>query len=233
METLKPGGANRAAFERATGMKLPETSSETRRILRGGLDNGQKVAYSETMNSTGGAQSEFTGAERVRGLDEDRGPRFTGNGDGAVSGRISSGGDTVLRGFLSPTENINSAVARKGATQLELRDTTSEPQLFSSALEQARQSNPHGLMVSGKSVEELTQPGTVTFMSQDGLAGALVTADGDIEAVFKNPQSNAKKAVTPLLLEAINNGGTKLDCYGAGLVAKYSEYGFEPVAKVP
>ena len=38
METLKPGGANRAAFERATGMKLPETSSETRRILRGGLD---------------------------------------------------------------------------------------------------------------------------------------------------------------------------------------------------
>ena len=124
IETLKPGGANRAAFEQATGMKLPETSSETRRILREGLDNGQKVAYSEAMNSTGGAQSEFTGAERVRGLAEDRGPRFTGNGDGAVSGRISSGGDTVLRGFLSPTENINSAVARKGATQLELRETT-------------------------------------------------------------------------------------------------------------
>ena len=232
IETLKPGGANRAAFEQATGMKLPETSSETRRMLREGLDNGQKVAYSETMNSTGGAQGEFTGTERVRGLAEDRGPRFTGNGDGAVSGRISSRGDTVLRGFLSPTENINSAVARKGATQLELRDTTSEPQLFSSALEQARQSNPHGLMVSGKSVEELTQPGTITFMGRDGLSGALVTADGDIEAVFKNPQSNAKKAATPLLLNAINNGGTKLDCYGEGLVNLYAQHGFEPVAKV-
>ncbi len=232
METLKPGGANRAAFEQATGMKLPETSSETRRILREGLDNRQKAAYSETMNSTGGAQGEFTGTERVRGLAEDGTARFSGNGYGTSSGRVSAEGDTVLRGFLSPTENINSTVARAGATPLELWDTTSEPQLFSSALEQARQSNPHGLMVSGKSVEELTQPGTVTFMSQDGLAGALVTADGDIEAVFKNPQSSAKHAGTSLLLNAINNGGTKLDCYGEGLVKLYTRHGFEPVARV-
>ena len=232
METLKPGGANRAAFEQATGMKLPETSSETRRILREGLDNGQKVAYSEAMNSTGGAQGEFTGAERVRGLDENALPVGQGMGFADGSGGQTAGRDSILRGFLSPTENINSAVARTGATPLELRDTTSEPQLFSSALEQARQSNPHGLMVSGKSVEELTQPGTVTFMSQDGLAGALVTANGDIEAVFKNPQSRAKRAGSSLLLNAINNGGTKLDCYGQELVNLYAKHGFEPVAKV-
>lgn len=233
METLKPGGANRAAFERATGMKLPETSSETRRILRGGLDNGQKVAYSETMNSTGGAQGEFTGAERITSISQHAEPGRFGSGESNANFGNQSGRTEVLYRTLSNNSPAQEAIVKSGATQLELRDTTSEPQLFSSALEQARQSNPHGLMVSGKSVEELTQPGTVTFMSQDGLAGALVTADGDIEAVFKNPQSNAKKAVTPLLLEAINNGGTKLDCYGAGLVAKYSEYGFEPVAKVP
>ena len=185
METLKPGGVNRAAFEQATGVKLPETSSETRRVLREGLDNGQRVAYSETMSSTGGAQNEFTGAERVRSLGEDALPMGQGMGFADGGGGNPADGDSVLRGFLSPTENINNAVARTGATPLELRDTTSEPQLFSSALEQARQNNPHGLMVSGKSVEELTQPGTVTFMSRDGLAGALVTADGDIEAVFK------------------------------------------------
>lgn len=34
LETLKPGGVNRAAFEQATGMKLPDTSSETRQLLR-------------------------------------------------------------------------------------------------------------------------------------------------------------------------------------------------------
>ena len=232
IETLKPGGANRAAFEQATGVKLPETSSETRRILREGLDNGQKVAYSETMNSTGGAQGELAGTERVRGLDENALLVGQGMGFADGSGGQTAGRDSILRGFLSPTENINSAVARTGATPLELRDTTSEPQLFSSALEQARQSNPHGLMVSGKSVEELTQSGTVTFMSQDGLAGALVTANGDIEAVFKNPQSRAKRAGSSLLLNAINNGGTKLDCYGQELVNLYAKHGFEPVAKV-
>lgn len=233
IETLKPGGVNRAAFEQATGVKLPETSSETRRILREGLDNGQKVAYSEVMNSTGGAQGEFTGAERITSISQHAEPGRFGSGESNANFGNQSGRTEVLYRTLSNNSPAQEAIVKSGATQLELRDTTSEPQLFSSALEQARQSNPHGLMVSGKSVEELTQPGTVTFMSQDGLAGALVTADGDIEAVFKNPQSNAKKAVTPLLLEAINNGGTKLDCYGAGLVAKYSEYGFEPVAKVP
>lgn len=233
METLKPGGVNRAAFEQATGVKLPETSSETRRVLREGLDNGQRVAYSETMSSTGGAQNEFTGAERVRSLGEDALPMGQGMGFADGGGGNPADGDSVLRGFLSPTENINNAVARTGATPLELRDTTSEPQLFSSALEQARQNNPHGLMVSGKSVEELTQPGTVTFMSRDGLAGALVTADGDIEAVFKNPQSGAKGAGGSLLLNAVNNGGTKLDCYGDRLVNLYAKHGFEPVARVP
>lgn len=42
IETLKPGGANRVAFEQATGMKLPETSSETRRMLRESLDDAGK-----------------------------------------------------------------------------------------------------------------------------------------------------------------------------------------------
>ena len=117
METLKPGGVNRAAFEQATGVKLPETSSETRRVLREGLDNGQRVAYSETMSSTGGAQNEFTGAERVRSLGEDALPMGQGMGFADGGGGNPADGDSVLRGFLSPTENINNAVARTGATQ--------------------------------------------------------------------------------------------------------------------
>lgn len=34
LDTLKPGGVNRAAFEQATGVKLPDTSSGTRQFLR-------------------------------------------------------------------------------------------------------------------------------------------------------------------------------------------------------
>ena len=47
LETLKPGGANRAAFEQATGMKLPDTSSETRQFLRQPALDAQQVPFLE------------------------------------------------------------------------------------------------------------------------------------------------------------------------------------------
>lgn len=233
LETLKPGGVNRAEFEQATGVKLPDTSSETRKFLRS-IDNQQAQVYDEVNNmAQGGALNERTGENAVRGMAEDAEWSGTTNGDGSFPGWVSVGGNPVLRQFLTPTENINAAIERFGATPLELVDTTGNPQFFSFALEQARRANPHGLMVSGKTVDELSLPGTVTFMSKDGLAGALVTADGDIEAVFKNPRGGAKGAGGTLLLNAVNNGGNKLDCYGERLVALYNMYGFEPVAKVP
>ena len=233
LETLKPGGVNRAAFEQATGVKLPDTSSETRKFLRS-IDNQQAQVYDEVNNmAQGGALNERTGENAVRGMAEDAERSGAGAGNGDVQGRVPAGGNPVLRQFLTPSENINEAIKRSGATPMELVDTTGNPQFFSFALEQARQTNPNGLMVSGKTVEELSQPGTVTFMSKDGLTGALVTADGDIEAVFKNPRSSARGAGSSLLLNAINNGGTKLDCYGDGLVYLYNRHGFEPVARVP
>lgn len=233
IETLKPGGVNRAAFEQATGVKLPDTSSETRKFLRS-IDNQQAQVYDEINNmAQGGALNERTGENAVRGMAEDAERSGAGAGNGDVQGRVPAGGNPVLRQFLTPSENINEAIKRSGATPMELVDTTGNPQFFSFALEQARQTNPNGLMVSGKTVEELSQPGTVTFMSKDGLTGALVTADGDIEAVFKNPRSSARGAGSSLLLNAINNGGTKLDCYGDGLVYLYNRHGFEPVARVP
>ena len=233
LDTLKPGGVNRAEFEQATGVKLPDTSSETRKFLRS-IDNQQAQVYDEVNNmAQGGALNERTGENAVRGMAEDAERSGAGAGNGDVQGRVPAGGNPVLRQFLTPSENINEAIKRSGATPMELVDTTGNPQFFSFALEQARQTNPNGLMVSGKTVEELSQPGTVTFMSKDGLAGALVTADGDIEAVFKNPRSNARGAGSSLLLNAVNNGGTKLDCYGDGLVYLYNRHGFEPVARVP
>ena len=233
LETLKPGGVNRAAFEQATGVKLPDTSSDTRKFLRS-IDNQQAQVYDEINNmAQGGALNERTGENAVRGMGEDALPLGQGMGTADGGRGQTSVGDSVLRQFLTPSENINAAVERTGATPLELVDTTGNPQFFSFALEQARQTNPNGLMVSGKTVEELSQPGTVTFMSKDGLAGALVTADGDIEAVFKNPRSSARGAGSSLLMSSINNGGNKLDCYGDGLVNLYAKYGFEPVARVP
>lgn len=258
LDDLKPGGALRSEFEAATGMTLPETSSATRNALKAGMqeeipylrpvDSAENTGYDGTNEVyTGGAsydgngrtsgsiaQSDGEGREGIPELlrNPENGGR-SGTGNGSMEGRNDAGGSQVLRGFLTDSPEVQAALERNGATPLELRDTTSDPQLFSSALEEARQNNPHGLMVSGKTVEELSQPGTRTFMSADNMAGMLVTPDGDIEAVFKNPKSDARQAVTPLLITAVENGGRKLDCYGIGLVKKYNKNGFEAVAKIP
>lgn len=258
LDDLKPGGALRSEFEAATGMTLPETSSATRNALKAGMqeeipylrpvDSAENTGYDGTNETyTGGASDVGTGrgngkiaepnGEGREGIPELL--RDAGNSHGAqaseglVGNWNPSGGTQVLRGFLNVSPETQAAVERSGATPLELRDTTSDPQLFSSALEEARQKNPHGLMVSPKTVEELSQPETRTFMSADNMAGALVTADGDIEAVFKNPQSKAKQAATSLLITAVENGGRKLDCYGEALVRTYNNRGFEAVARIP
>ena len=258
IDQLKPGGELRQAFEEATGVTLPDTSSETRKALKAGMqeeipylrpvDSAENAGYDGTNEAyTGGASYDGTGrtsgsiaqpdGEGREGIPEllrnpeNRG--WQGSGANNVAERNSVGGNQVLHGLLTDSPEMQAALERSGATPLELRDTTSDPQLFSSALEEARQKNPHGLMVSPKTVEELNQPGTRTFMSADNMAGALVTADGDIEAVFKNPQSKAKQAATSLLITAVENGGRKLDCYGDELVHTYNGRGFEAVARIP
>lgn len=258
LDDLKPGGALRSEFEAATGMTLPETSSATRQALKAGMqeeipylrpvDSAENTGYDGTNEVyTGGAsydgrrgqsgnltQSDGEGREGIpellRNVENGSGPR-TGSDD--LEERGTARGSQVLRGFLTASPEAQNAINQSGATPLELRDTTSDPQLFSTALEEARQKNPHGLMVSPKTVEELSQPGTRTFMSADNMAGALVTEDGDIEAVFKNPQSKAKQAATSLLITAVENGGRKLDCYGKDLVSTYNKRGFEAVARIP
>ena len=258
IDQLKPGGELRQAFEEATGVTLPDTSSETRKALRTGAQN--EIPYLHSIDSTAntgydGTNEAYTGGASYDGNGRTSGSIAQSDGEGRegipellrnpenggwqgsgannVAERNSVGGNQVLHGLLTDSPEMQAALERSGATPLELRDTTSDPQLFSSALEEARQKNPHGLMVSPKTVEELSQPGTRTFMSADNMAGALVTADGDIEAVFKNPQSKAKQAATSLLITAVENGGRKLDCYGLDLVTQYNRRGFEAVARIP
>ena len=52
MDALKPGGVHRAAFEQATGIRLPETSSATRRALSRGIDTNLPKRYDKAIEST-------------------------------------------------------------------------------------------------------------------------------------------------------------------------------------
>lgn len=289
IETLKPGGKNRAAFEAATGLPLPETASKTRALLKlgaeesidgtlkteyngvnRGVQNGTanpasaSVASGEGIplerqgfgsdsnvasgrqytggnrgtvsvlnnNVNGGVQNEPTGAERVSGVFENTMPVGPGMGSGHGQPGELAGGNQVLYRVLNNDRTTSDALTRVGSAYTDLHDTTAQPQVFTAALDDAIKANKHGLMVSSKTPQALADSGAVTFMTNDGLAGAAVTADGDIEAVFKNPASQIKRASAPLMLNAIENGGRKLDCYGIDLVQNYNKFGFEPVARV-
>ena len=226
IETLKPGGKNRAAFEAATGLTLPETASKTRALLKLGaeesIDGTLKTEYNGV---SGGAQNGTDFGTGIGGVESGR----AGSSLGSISaGRNAAGNQRVFRQPVSD----GTAYSRAGATTQELVDSTADPEYFSAQLNRAIKENKNGLMVSPKNPQELADSGAVTFMSKDGMSGAAVTADGDIEAVFRIPGGEGKKLSYQMVVTAVDNGGVKLDCYGEKLVQNYSKMGFEPVAKV-
>lgn len=108
---------------------------------------------------------------------------------------------------------------------------TDDAELFASSLKKAKASNPHGGAVDEHPIEELKT--FKTFLSANNKAGVAVKPDGDITAVFKNSNYKVHGAVDDLIITARENGGTKMDCYGIGLVNKYEKCGYVPVARVP
>lgn len=226
IETLKPGGKNRAAFEAATGLTLPETASKTRALLKLGaeesIDGTLKTEYNGV---SGGAQNGTDFGTGIGGVESGR----AGSSPGSISAWRNAAGNQ--RVFRQPVSD-GTAYSRAGATTQELVDSTANPEYFSAQLNRAIKENKNGLMVSPKTPQELADSGAVTFMSKDGMSGAAVTADGDIEAVFRIPGGEGKKLSYQMVVTAVDNGGVKLDCYGEKLVQNYSKMGFEPVAKV-
>lgn len=74
IDQLKPGGELRQAFEEATGVTLPDTSSETRKVLKAGMqeeipylrpvDSAENTGYDGTNETyTGGASYDGTRSE--------------------------------------------------------------------------------------------------------------------------------------------------------------------------
>ena len=157
-----------------------------------------------------------------------------GGAEGATRdiGQDNSGVYARLR-VLSP--NARNNLTQRGVTDLHLQEGQDQ-QRFSDALNAAKASNDHGAYVDAQSVEQLTEKGAKLIVSEDGLAGAAVATTGkekgNIFAVFKDAKSTARGASAELLIQAIAEGGNKLDCYAGKLAAMYAKIGMEPVARV-
>ena len=200
------------------------------------IDNAGQSAYTDISDNTvsGGAEGD-TGAGAGGGLAENRDgvSDVYDKRDSNYQGQGRLGGLSVDSGFVL-SEQAKSTIQSRGVEFVETRDVSADSAAFSSALDEARAANAkNGWAVSPKSAQDISETGVRVYMDENGSAGFGVAPDGDIEAVFANKSKGAPPhAAESLIPQAIAAGGSKLDCYGSGLVTLYSQYGFVPVARV-
>ena len=93
-------------------------------------------------------------------------------------------------------KTVRQAMTNNGIADLGLERTTNDSQ-FDIAIKKAKNANRNGACVDTHPKKELED--FKLFLSKDGMAGVAVKPDGDITAVFKNSDSNAKGAVNDLI----------------------------------
>lgn len=233
------------AFYEVTGIALKGSKAERRAAVKEAannfvnrqrnIDNGNVEAYN-TNNSN--AENNVGGMPDVSGssveADSGRVPGVYQGGDTVYRGEEEPAGAPEHSGFVLLSQEAKDTLTKRGVAVVEANDVSHDKPAFSAALDAARDSDKaHGWAVTPKTAEELEESGARLIMDANGTTGLAVTPGGDIEAVFANKAAGAPKGATKTTIPlAIANGGTKLDCYGDGLVTLYSQYGFIPVARV-
>ncbi len=105
-----------------------------------------------------------------------------------------------------------------------------ESEEYISKLEKIRDEDP--LTFWSVSVPEIKDVKEGTIIKNEN-GQAVVSKDGDIKALYKNPESEAKNVADSLLKEAIKKGGVKLDNFDIYLTPIYKRNGFRIVSRVP
>ncbi len=222
-----------------------ETEAVQGRTTQSNIDNAADAAYTDTKENmvSGGVDNAGTGADNgsrtdtgaVGSIPSDSGgiPGVHEERDSNSQGRDGLGGVSVGSGFVLSGQ-AKDTIRSRGVAFVEARDASADSAAFSSALDEARASNPkNGWAVTPKSEREIRENGVRVYMDDNGSVGFGIAPDGDIEAVFANKSKGApNRATASLIPQAIAAGGTKLDCYGTGLVILYAQHGFIPVARV-
>lgn len=192
------------------------------------IDNAATEGYNIATN--GGEQNDRTGSlgENQTGVSGVHARRGADD-----QGREASGESSVDSGLVLLSDQAQNLLNQRGVVNVELHDSSANNAAFSAALDRARKADErNGWAVTPKETKELDSGNIRTFMDANEATGFAIASDGDIEAVFANKQAGAPKGTTKVTIPlAIANGGTKLDCYGEGLVRLYAKYGFIPVAK--
>ena len=205
-----------------------------------GLPGGDSAAYQEGRKLPGvrGENQGLNSAEEVR---ENADNHSAGSQDESVrAGRVAGQTAGPVRGGPIHEDRRGTLAERRNPGREDLGVSAGrrlnpdpKPHLFAKALSAAIKANPNGEMVDFHDSMELSK--MKRFMSENGGYGVAVESDGNITAVFNNYAVSEKRGVVKdLLLTALENGGTKLDCYATysqhDLTSKYVKLGFTPVA---
>lgn len=188
------------------------------------IDNAENPGYTGSRMDGGTAYGERS--DQLHGA-SGKGVR----GTTAENDRRMSEGRTLGRGDLRGLRERRSVTVSSGGVVTTEILSSQDSAVFSSALDAARAvDSRNGWAVTPKTAEELG--GHEMVLAANGSAGAAISADGDIQAVFRNAETGVKGSMEAIMPRAIELGGDKLDCYGEGLVRVYENYGFVPVARV-
>lgn len=239
VDAKSPTTTSETAYTDASINNIPENSQNIKSKPPMDVDNELNQTYNEGKGGmkNGNNGAETTGETDFRGKDAGRNiqGRQGSTTDNRALEEVWRDGASDLRSHESVLvePKIREKMNKSGINDLKLKDTSNDNAAFSIALDKSKQSNPYGDYVDSHDVSELTEKGTKTYLSEDAMAGVAIEKNGNITGVFKNAESKHRGAVKDLIITARENGGTKMDCYGAGLVWKYEELGYIPVAKVP
>ena len=126
IETLKPGGKNRAAFEAATGLTLPETASKTRALLKLGaeesIDGTLKTEYNEVSGGVQNGTANPAGASVASGKGIPLEQQGFGSDSNVASGRQYTGGNRGTVSFLTDDAITSDALSRVGSAYVDMHD---------------------------------------------------------------------------------------------------------------
>lgn len=230
----QPVDASQVIADMVTGKTGTRSDTAGQNTPQGGtkvnIDNAARPVYTGDSNINGGAQNV---SGRSLEADSDGISGVYDSGDTEHQGRSGLSGNSVASGFVL-SEQARNAIQSRGVDIVETKDVSANSAAFSAALDESRAANAqNGWAVTPKSTQEIAENGVRVYMNDSASAGYGIAPDGDIEAVFANKSKGAPRhALASMMPQAIANGGTKLDCYGEGLVWIYSRYGFTPVARV-
>lgn len=157
--------------------------------------------------------------------------------DGSLS-YDGSGSDSVDQGLrrlgvkqvFTPSPELKAVLDKSGFPAVilhELEQTPENEKTFSDALTASKNASPFGASVyvyPEGSYREMR-----TFTAEDGKSGFAVKPDGDIVSVF----SDGGGKVHSMLALAVEQGGTKLDCFDTVLPVIYKANGFHEVGRDP